>query len=73
MKEVTIPRSVKSLGREIFAECNQLEKVIFKDGKNLSEDLNDLLGGFNFNSFLTNGNELIFVRNIEKERIDEKE
>ena len=70
LEELTIPASVKFWGKFIFDGCKSLNKITFKDKNCFPEYLKDVLKYFEFNSIETNGNEVTFIRNLEKENDD---
>ena len=73
LKEITIPASVKKIGAALFMHCNKLAKVTIKNKENLSAYLNLALIGFDFDSFETNGDEVVFIKKIENDNIYEKD
>ena len=73
LKTITIPKSVKKINKGLFRGCEKLERVTFKDKNNFPEGFKRCFRSFNFTSFVVNGDEVTFVRNIEKNLDNENE
>lgn len=65
LTSITIPEGVREISGELFNNCDNLQRVIFKDVSKIS-NLTAVLNKFNFDSIEQNGNEATFIRNIEK-------
>lgn len=67
LESVTIPKSVKEINFKAFAGCSKLRKVKFKDISNMTSDLKTIMEGFSFDTLEQKGNEVVFIKNIEKD------
>lgn len=71
LKSITIPNGAINVGDGLFEGCEKLKKVVFQNIGKLKEELMKILEGFNFDSFEGNGDEVTFVRNVEKQEENE--
>ena len=67
IKSIKIPKSVKNMDFKVFDGCDNLVKIKLKSKKNLEDDLKVILEGFRFDDIIQNGDEITFIRDINKE------
>lgn len=78
LREIIIPKSLKIFGVDlwgcgIFADCPKLQKITFKNKNEFPKGFKYFIKDFNFDSFLVNGEEVTFLRDVENNNDKEDE